>query len=300
MAIYETFSKRSRKAAQAGQPDVYQYEILPAGFRIQTINIRTNAIGPYFDERGNYGEGFGSWTNIHSTIAHELGIHSLGNSHDLQDNCVQFIERGETNQVLDLIEYCLLFISNLSRRPDDKYTLAISELNYRFIEHGLGYQFETERLIRVDSAFVHAEVVKPALSLLHEVAFHGASEEFIQAHDHYRGGRYPEAIAGALKAFESTMKAICEIRRWPYPSNATSRALIDIIIKNGLVPAELASEFSSLRTLLESGLPTVRNRAGGHGQGKDPIAIPSYLAGYALHLAAANIVFLGQAHKALG
>ena len=61
----------------------------------------------------------------------------------------------------------------------------------------------------------------------------------------------------------------------------------------------LASHFSGLRSVLESGLPTVRNKQGGHGQGENPVVIPSYLAAYALHLAASNIVMLLEAHKAL-
>ncbi len=180
-----------------------------------------------------------------------------------------------------------------------QYEQLITELNYRFREHNLGYQFEQGNLIRIDSQYIHSEVVKPALTLLHDNGFAGASAEFLDAHEHYRTQRYPEAIAGALKAFESTMKGICDIRKWNYQTGTTAKGLIEVVFSKELIPSSLTSQFSGLRSVLESGLPTVRNQQGGHGQGKDPVAIPSYMAGYALHLAASNIVLLLEAHKAL-
>ena len=43
---------------------------------------------------------------------------------------------------------------------------AVVELNTRFREHGIGYQFESNKIVRVDSQFLHQEAVKPALQLL--------------------------------------------------------------------------------------------------------------------------------------
>jgi hypothetical protein len=37
----------------------------------------------------------------------------------------------------------------------------------------------------------------------------------------------------------------------------------------------------------------------GHGQGKELVSIPNYLAAYAIHLAASNIVFLVNADEEL-
>ena len=107
-----------------------------------------------------------------------------------------------------------------------------------------------------------------------------------------------QAAAEALKAFESTMKSICDARKWSYPQNATAKPLIDIMFDKGLIPRWLSSHLSGLRSTLQSGLPTVRNKTSGHGQGSQPIDIPEYLTSYALHLAASNIVFLVEAHKA--
>jgi hypothetical protein len=47
MGIYETFSKRMKRLAQAGQQDVYQYDELPETFRIKVAHIWESAIGHY-------------------------------------------------------------------------------------------------------------------------------------------------------------------------------------------------------------------------------------------------------------
>ena len=124
----------------------------------------------------------------------------------------------------------------------------------------------------------------------------------MQAHEHYRKGNNKDAIVNAQNAFESTMKAICDQRGWDYGTErATASKIIDVLFKNNLIPSEMQSHFTALRSTLESGLPTVRNQPGqgGHGQGSDVVEVPDYLAAYCLHLAATNIVLLIEAHNAL-
>lgn len=142
--------------------------------------------------------------------------------------------------------------------------------------------------------------MKPALVLLSDPRFKGAEEEFRSAHAHYRAGEYEDAIVDANRAFESTMKTICDIKGkgWEYPTGARASDLIRIVRRNGLLPDYLNQSFDQLISTLQSGLPKVRNEAGGHGQGAAPRSTPGYVAGYALHLAAANIVLLVEALKA--
>jgi hypothetical protein len=130
------------------------------------------------------------------------------------------------------------------------------------------------------------------------VAFKGASDEFMKAHEHYRHGRNKEAVTVALSAFESTMKAICEKRTWGYKPHDSAGALIAIIWRNNLIPERFRKQFDQLEQLLV-GLATVRNTSGAHGQGTNVIETPDYIAAYALHQAAANIVLLVEAHNAL-
>jgi hypothetical protein len=305
MAIYETYSKRQKKLSKQGETDPYRYDIFPRPLRVQLINLLTGILGDYDDSDGDrHPVSARRWEIIHDTLAHEYGEFELAQGEDAQGQCVAFFMG--TNQVEECLDFCEIGFRMIEQLAEvflghekAECGRAIEELNHRFREHGVGYQFEMGEIIRVDSQYIHAEVVKPAIGLLHDANFSGASEEFLQAHEHYRAKRYPEAIAGALKAFESTMKGICDVRKWDYQAGTTAKGLIEIIFSKELIPASLASQFSGLRSVLESGLPTVRNQQGGHGQGKDSVEIPSYMAAYALHLAASNIVMLLEAHKAL-
>jgi hypothetical protein len=311
MAIYETFSKRQKKLSKQGEPDPYRYDIFPLPLRVQVIKLLVETLGDAHDRSDNRDyDAPARWRSIHDTLAHEYGVFELAKGNTRQDKCGSFfLSTSKIEECLDFVEISFRCIRIMAatyskkgagwEREKQACEKTIKELNYRLREHGVGYQFEENELIRIDSQYIHSEVVKPALALLHDAKFSGASEEFLHAHEHYRAKRYPEAIAGALKAFESTMKGICDLNQWAYPANATAKALIDVIFSKELVPSSLASHFTGLRSVLESGLPTVRNKQGGHGQGKDVIAIPSHLAGYALHLAASNIVLLLEANKAL-
>ena len=157
---------------------------------------------------------------------------------------------------------------------------------------GVGYQFADGEIIRVDSHLIHAEVVKPALSLLRGVEFAGAQAEFLKAHERYRHGDTKAALSECLNAFESVIKGICNKRGWSYNTKASSKTLIGILFEKHLIPDYWQSHFSGLRTTLESGVPTARNKDSGHGQGSEIKTVPSHLAGYVLHQTASAIVFL--------
>ena len=110
-------------------------------------------------------------------------------------------------------------------RPDydEVADTALQEINRRFRQHGVGYQYTDGVIVRVDSELLHEEVIRPALSLLRDKRFEGAQSEFLAAHEHYRHGRKAEALVECVKAFESTMKTICELRGWTYDKTGTSR-----------------------------------------------------------------------------
>ena len=95
------------------------------------------------------------------------------------------------------------------------------------------------------------------------------------------------------------MKTICDQRNWTVKPGATASALIDLCVEQGLFAKIYNSQLSSLRTLA-SGVPTVRNTMGGHGQGSEVTIVPEHMARYALNLTAANILFLVESNDALG
>jgi hypothetical protein len=137
------------------------------------------------------------------------------------------------------------------------------------------------------------------LTLLEAKHFQGANQEFRTAHEHYRHARYKECLNDCLKSFESTMKAICDKRKWPYQPADTAKKLISICKDNGLFPIFMDNHLNGLAICLESGVPTARNKTSGHGQGTTPTQVEPEFAAYVLHLTAANILFLASAEKRL-
>jgi hypothetical protein len=81
--------------------------------------------------------------------------------------------------------------------------------------------------------------------------------------------------------------------------NGTAKNLIQTCFYNGLIPVFWQTQLSSLRTLLESSVPTGRNKLSGRGQGTVPTSVPRFLVGYMLHMTASTIVFLAEAEAAL-
>lgn len=309
--MLDIYHKRKRLREKAGQPDVYKYDQLPEELRVQVIHIWRTSLGVYKDYYGEEVLPNKNWVWIHDTFCRELGLLTLEppRNNAFQKCCKFILDESDIDNVLSLIEFSFRFIdmywrnrffydkddAKATQDPDD----AIDELNARFKEHGIGYQYVGGEIIQVDSQYIHTEVVRPAISLLQEAGFDGASEEFLKAHEHYRKGRNKEAIAEALKAFESTMKSICASMGWSVPPNATAKPLLDVCFSNNLIPQALSSHFDSLRSTLESGLPTVSNRLARHGQGQKKVVVPDHIAAYALHLAASNIVFLVESYVKL-
>jgi hypothetical protein len=303
--IFELFSKRQKKL-RGEMPDVYQYNDIPSGLRVQIVHIARDAVG--VDGRwSNYAAK--AYEFMHDALCREYGLFQLKQHASSHEEALfeYFLQAKEAEKALDVIEMCFKVIDtyirqyeyqqNTERKQDTDS--ALSELNARFKEHAVGYQFESGELIRVDSELVHSEVVKPTLSLLRDKAFSGANEEFLKAHEHYRHGRNKECLVDCLKAFESTMKAIHTKRKWPFQSTDTAKSLIDSCINNGLVASFHQAQLTALRSLLESGVPTVRNKLGGHGQGSLQVSVPDHLARYALNVAATNILLLAEAERAL-
>ncbi len=278
------------------------------------VHIWRDAIGPYyvygqFEDR-NARENNEAWELIHKTVAREHGVFSLGDERRIDERCERyFLDVSPVDAALDVIEVAFLYLDRFARDfgpaarqnrgIEQSAESAIEELNARFRRAGVGYQFEEGRIFRVDSELIHSEVVRQALRFLNEPGFEGPRDEFLRAHGHYRSGEIEGAVTDANNAFESTLKVVCEQRGWPYPPGARASDLLKIVRNKGLLPDYLDNSFDQLVATLKSGLPKVRGEKGAHGQGAKPQRAPDYVGAYALHLAAANILFIVEAHKAL-
>ena len=310
MAIVDIFSKRNKKS-KGKTPEVYQYDKLPEPFRVQVVHILDGMFGKYEGKYRLTQKQEMCFCVIRDALAREYGVFRLDTeSSNCHEEIRNFIIQAEPQRVLDTIELSFrvaehigsdqLFQHKRRSRPRELFTSfedAVTELNHRFQEHGIGFQYESGQIIAINSQFIHEEVTKPALSLLRDADFAGAETEFLNAHKQLRDQQYENAISDSLKTFESTLKIICSQKGWSYDRKDTANQLIKRVFEQGLIPEYLQSQFISLRSTLESGVPPTRNRVSGHGRGNEPRHIPRYLAEYVLHLTASTIVFLVNASK---
>ena len=318
MPVVDIFSKR-QKRLRGEFPDVYQYETIPNELRVQVIHIWSAALGEL--RRNSWGDlnpinTVKAYEDIHKYLCYRYGKFKLSEQQSsvYESICNFFLETKDTENVIDVIEVSFRYIDqhvrgNRSKFSERKITpdAAIAALNNRFQEHGVGYQYESGQINRIDSQWIHSEVVKPALSMLSDPMYEGANDEFLKAHEHYRKGEYKDCMNNCLKTFESCIKSICDTRSWHYDNTNGLKNLIDIVFDKELIPDFMKSHFTGLRkaldvrkglrSALESGVPPLRNNLSGHGQGREEVTVPEYMAAYALHLTASNILLLAKANE---
>ncbi|MBG0799531.1 hypothetical protein IYX23_17830 [Methylocystis sp. L43] len=312
MAVLDLFSKRIKRES-GDTPDVYSYDQIPQQLRVQTIHIWRDAIGnPEEISKINYQVISSSYETIAAALRREYGVFRLSGRPG--DSAIRELEgflvsEEDILKVLDVIELSFRYIDRATRaggylqryeRAGEIADDAISELNARFKEHGIGYFYSDGIIIRVDSELIHKEAVIPALVVLRNRQYQSAEQEFLSAHEHYRTGKNAQALVDCYKAFESVMKIICTKRSWQFDKTKAAAHLVDVCLSNGLIATFWQNHFTGLRQILESAIPTPRNKIAGHGAGAvTPVEPSAELTAYVLHMTAATILFLTEAEANL-
>ena len=306
MPVIELYSKR-RKRELGLEPDVYTYDNFNANLRAQICYVIDDVLG--IQNRNELERNYGSICEI---LRREYGVYKLVAGLHVRasviDELGQFISlEQDIDRVLDAIELCFVIAESYR---DKSYTYrypqedtgayideCVSELNTRFKEHGKGYEVSDGRVLRIDSELLHTEAVKPAISFLNQPEYAGPRDEFFGAYEHYRHGNLKEALNDALKAFESTIKVVLELRGWEYDKTSPAKKLLGVLLANNFLPSYHQNHLNALSTLLESSVPTIRNKEGGHGQGSEVSEVEPEIAAYVLHTTASAIVMLCSLEK---
>ena len=300
--IFDLFSQRNSEKKNL---DVYEYENFPQEFRNQVFFIISDFISLYKDNYQNSPRII--YKHIYDIYIRQKGIKELinyGRNNSVEYEIEIFISQSEAMDFIDFIDLAFQCIDKVLRNQSfhgynsahegesEQANNAIKELNYRFRQHSLGYEYVDGQLIKKSNELIHKEITKPALSLLHNKKFKGAEDEFLKAFDDYKNGNNKDALMNAQRAFESTLKCICKEKKIEYKNEETSRPLIKHLIEGGVLPSYQDSYMNNLEQVLSGGLPTVRNKEAGHGQGDEIKRVDNFLVEYAIHLAATNIVYL--------
>jgi hypothetical protein len=217
MTIADLFSKRHQIIRPEETPDGHEYALIPRPLRVQIAHILRDLLDHEvtYDLNGC----LEAFAEIELTLCREYGLCNLpttptGLATTPDVRVIDFLLHEEDQQkVLDVVNVSFRLLNRLrsspewqSRIPQEKFDKAMTELNARLRECGIGYQYENGEMVRIESQFLHAEVVKPALALLSAKEYPEAHAEFLKALEHNRKGETKECLNECLKAFESTMK----------------------------------------------------------------------------------------------
>lgn len=297
----ELFSRRNRD--RNNDPEVYIYGSFSESFRNQCYHILEDII----DKANRLDRNLYIQEILCEEFAREKGLKFLHGNYGYKNNkdaIANYIDCNNDIDVLDFIDFAFglladrSFSSQMGATYKECLDNGIEELNHRFRQHFLGYEFINGEIIQKTNEFTHQEIIKPALRVLNDDRFQGANDEYLTAFDHLRAGNNKDAILNAGKAFESTMKVICTELRYPFePNKDTAKTLIQVLRQNNFFPAYLETYLNNLCALLREGAPVVRNKESGHGQGEEVRSTADEYVEYVLNSVASNIVFLYRLFK---
>ena len=289
------FSERNKTKSTN---EIFIFDELPEKLRVQLKFIVEDIINEHSRKHLAY--------KIHKTLCKEYGKLSLSSRyelgrHDKETILELFIYNEDMNTIFDIIELTLRY--HRYYMINDKYKFqkenAIEELknienmiNTRFKESFVGYSIVNCEIIRVDSEATFNEIIKPTINLTNNKLFANINIEYVEGIKSYQNGDNKNCLIKCLNSFESTLKIICDEKKWKYNERDTANKLLNICYDNELIPRKMQSSFSSLRSLLESGIQPIRNHYAGHGKGKDEVIVEDYLARYTLNITGSAILFL--------
>lgn len=306
MPVFEPFFKR-RQRERGEFPEVFQTERMPYKLQLQLYEIYKEISG---------GSGDFSSNNMTKLILNVLQRENPEKFRHYNYNLVFlediFVIRNSSENdeyVLSIIEMSVQFhLSVLNSfyggynhlrgdKPTENLDSLVTEINTRMKENGYGYQIEESSLIPIDSTVTHQEAVKPAILLMKSGDFQGALNEFMDAFEAYKSDNSEECIRLCGNAIESTLKQIISERGLTPPKSQTASPMLELLSNNNIVPIYLTTHYTSLFSMLKSGVPTVRNNSGGHGAGVEARNVPDYLARFVINMTASSVLFLIHAHQ---
>ncbi len=250
------------------------------------------SIEDFCETKGLY---ISTWTESHLCSGSSYSINNC--KQDLR----KLIDDYMMPDILDFIDICIanLNIEILESVDYQKCNLQLLKISFidllnEMLEHNnLGYELVNDIIVTKQSDFLHIEAVCKPLTLLKNEEFNGALKEFENAIVKYTEHDYEHTIIEACKAYESTMKSILDKLGVEYDKDrCTASALLNLLKEKGLFDSFMADSLSKVTNILSSGLPTVRNKVSGHGDGLEIVEVKRSYASFAINLAGTYIVLL--------
>ena len=301
MSIPDIFSRRNNPK----NIGLYEYSKIPEGLKIQVMYIAEDLLGDGLSiirDRLSRNSSSSKWHDFRKFILREWAIpENKTVSAIVQIRSLILSKDFTVPHFLDFCEMLLIKTSETGKEVFQRKTKfeSIEELNFRFLNSAFGYQYVNGKMIRIDNQLIHKEIIIPALNFLSNPLFEKSDSDYRLAHEHYRENKIKDCIIACGRSFESIMKAICDDKKWSYPAGSRASDLIKALRTNGLFRDGADRGFDTYIAMLKTGLPDLRNAIGGHGETPDAPEPALYMASYALHLTATNLLFLANSWEAL-
>lgn len=212
-----------------------------------------------------------------------------------EDLAVFILNVATTHQVMDAIDAVIQVFAAQMTAPGlrdcaaDAASGFADTLSKRMKQHKLAFDLVQFKVVEKRSEELHAEVVAPALTLLHgRNRFADAERQYRDALDELAGGKWADAITDASSAVENVLRAILGL------SQGTLADLLGQARMRGLFGDPQAARLKKVVTGFTA-LADIRNEeSDAHGNSSD-----SATAWLALHWAGALIVYLVQRAESL-
>jgi hypothetical protein len=191
---------------------------------------------------------------------------------------------GQGPFVFDTIEVASSYMD-----AAEKDTLR-QKINQIFELHDCPWRMSDGEFFKLDTDFVGARLATTAHDTLAANQFAGAANEYAKARQYLATGDVREAIFFAGHSFESVMKVLTNLE------HANGDRLIKELGLQGFFNDLPESVRSGFMDQVLKALPFLRNKLGGHGQGKGVVTIPPAYGDLAIQIAAAFQNFLITRH----
>lgn len=153
---------------------------------------------------------------------------------------------------------------------------------------GRKVRIDYPRVIPLESEVNFTEIVAPALAVLGRKEFQQANSELLDAFARHRRGDFDGTLTCCGSAFESVLKTICTVKRWPFDPKSTLASLVQVCNEKSLFPPFYAPIFISVGTIRN-------NLSDAHGRGPTlSHDVTQDHAEHLLHLVCSHIVLLAK------